>query len=171
MNATVDNLKSQYNGEFAEMLGGIVHDAPDGIVTINGQQNIIMFNRAAEEMFGYSAEEIIGNPLTILLPETVKEYHGSLVETFGAGAEERRECVEVVGCHKDGRDVPCEVSISKTQYKGSTYFTAIVRDITDRVERENRVKEQEDEKIKYRLRKKAELLMEVHKVKSTTTGR
>jgi len=113
---------------------GIVELAPEGIVSVDENGIIRLFNRGAETIFGYSAGEIIGQPLNLLLPESMRERHTAHIVAFAKSPEQsvimnRRG--EIAARHKDGREFPAEVSISKLKLGGEMIFTAMIRDISD----------------------------------------
>ena len=115
---------------------GILAIAADAIITIDEAHRIVHFNRGAEEVFGYSAEEAVGQPLSLLLPERFRPTHDAHIDTFGRGAESSRRMGhrrEVAGRRKDGSEFPAEASISKLDLPtGNRIFTVVLRDITER---------------------------------------
>ncbi|KAM3096699.1 response regulator [Phormidesmis sp. 146-12] len=116
-------------------LAGILDIADDAIIAIDAQQQITLFNQGAEKMFGYSANEIMGEPLDRLLPIRFAEIHRRHVQDFARSPEEARRMGdrrEIYGRRKNGSDFPAEASISKLMLAGETVFTVILRDITDR---------------------------------------
>lgn len=166
------DLRFRCNGDFADTLEHIIEFAPDGIITIDIEQTIVMFNRAAETIFGYSMKEAIGQSLTIILPPDIREGHKHHVRKFSNNHTQRNgwcstngvTTFPVRGCRKSGEEFPAEITISKTTYNDVEYFTSIVRDISDRVARESKIKDQEEELAKYRISKKAELMQQVREV-------
>ncbi|MBK04244.1 MAG: hypothetical protein CL920_08040 [Deltaproteobacteria bacterium] len=109
--------------------------ASDAIITINSQQEITLFNQQAEDIFGYTAQEAIGQPLEILLPENIHKQHRHHVEGFAVDGESRRLMGarrELSGRRKDGSLFPLEASIAKMPFDDKFFFTAIVRDVTER---------------------------------------
>src|SRR5687768_9182019 len=99
----------------------ILDMADDAIITIDRYQNIILFNRGAEKIFGYNSQEVRGQPLDLLLPLSLAEIHRQHIHTFGEAADQARrmgERREVCGCRKDGREFPAEASISKLELDG-----------------------------------------------------
>ncbi|MDQ2929918.1 MAG: PAS domain S-box protein [Gemmatimonadota bacterium] len=114
----------------------ILQMAADAIVTVNEAQIIVHFNLGAEQIFGYSAAEVIGRPLGVLLPPQFREMHTTYVNLFGQSSEAARlmgHRREVYGLRKDGTDFPAEASILKLDAPGGRrLYTALVRDVTDR---------------------------------------
>src|SRR5688572_570282 len=119
----------------------IVDIAADAIVSVDDDQVITLFNQGAERIFGYTAAEILGKPLDLLLPPDVHAVHREHIAQFsrtGDSARRMGERSEVRGRRKNGEIFPAEASISKFELGGRRVFTAVLRDITDR-----RVAEQE----------------------------
>jgi PAS domain S-box-containing protein len=114
---------------------GILAIAADAIITVDESQHIVHFNHGAERIFGYTADEIIGRPLTDLLPERFRAAHPRHVADFAAGAETARlmgHRREVAGLRRDGSEFPAEASISKLGLPGSLLLTVVLRDATER---------------------------------------
>ncbi len=119
----------------------LVDLAYDAIVTIDQDRNITLFNRAAENLFGYASAEILGRPIETLLPERFRAGHPGNVKHFAdtfqpsvrhATPPAMDGSNSVYGLHRDGSIIPVEIAISKIAVNGRTEFTAVVRDITDR---------------------------------------
>jgi diguanylate cyclase (GGDEF)-like protein/PAS domain S-box-containing protein len=123
-------------------LEGILEAASDAIVSIDARQNILVFNRAAEETFGYSRSEVIGQPIALLLPKRYRKSHGANVSGFAEESAPWRKMngarPEVLGRRKSGEEFPAEVTISKVHLDGEWLFTAVVRDVTERVTAERK---------------------------------
>lgn len=114
---------------------GILDIADDAVISVNGKQQITLFNQGAEKTFGYTAQEAIGQPLGLLLPIRFAELHRRHVADFGHSSSDARrmgERREIFGRRKNGEEFPAEASISKLQLKGETVFTVILRDTSDR---------------------------------------
>lgn len=114
---------------------GILDIANDAVISVDGKQQITLFNQGAEKIFGYTAQEAIGQPLDLLLPIRFADVHRQHVKDFGQSSSEARrmgERREIFGRRKTGEDFPAEASISKLQLKGETIFTVILRDISER---------------------------------------
>jgi PAS domain S-box-containing protein len=117
-------------------LEAIVSIAADAIISVDERQRIVLFNSGAEEIFGWSAGEILGEPLTRLIPARFAERHGALVTAFAAEIASARRMAErapdIVGLRKSGEEFPAEAAISKVVVEGAPLFTVILRDISDR---------------------------------------
>ncbi len=113
----------------------VVNNAYDGIITIDEQQNIKLFNDAAQSMFGYSEQEIVGQPLTKLLPDKYQNKHHGYVEGFKRSQVDSRPMqtrAAVQGLRKDGSEFAIEVTISKIRIADNVEFTAVIRDISEK---------------------------------------
>ncbi len=114
----------------------VLDTAPDGIISIDGDQTIRIFNRGAERIFGYSATEVLGKPLTTLLPPRVAGVHQQYVDAFVAGADVSRTMAggePLAARRKDGSLIHLELAISKHTERGHVFCTAVVRDVTERL--------------------------------------
>src|SRR5262245_19437039 len=137
-----------------EQLADILDIAEDGIVTVDARRRIVLFNRGAAKIFGYTPEEVAGQPLELLLPVRFREAHPGQVEEFSRSPKSARlmgDRRDVFGQRKDGTEFPAGVSISKAGTGGAVLFTAIVRDVSERKRYEVAQRELEQ------LRAKAEL--------------
>jgi two-component system cell cycle sensor histidine kinase/response regulator CckA len=123
----------------------ILDTAMDGIISLNNDQEIILFNRAAEIIFGWSAEQVMGRPIDILIPERFVPGHRSYVEQFGQGLHQNRRMGlqrTVLALHADGHEFPIESSISQMKIDQGHIYTVILRDATEAVRRRHQVEEQ-----------------------------
>lgn len=114
---------------------GILAIAADAIVTIDERQCIIHFNHAAEVMFGFAANELIGEPLDLLLPSASSEAHRHHVDEFARSPENARHMEDrptVAGRRRNGETFPADVSVSKLTTSQGMIFTAVIRDATVR---------------------------------------
>lgn len=107
----------------------------DAIVSVDQAQNVVMFNLAAEHMFGISAADIIGKPLASLMPLSRRDAHSGHVRSFMNSSVSSRgmgEQVDIFGLRADGSEFPLESAISQTMIDGKPQFTAVLRDVTER---------------------------------------
>jgi two-component system sensor kinase FixL len=121
----------------------ILETAADGIITIDDQGTIQSFNAAAERIFGYSPQEVIGKSVNRLMPPPHRDQHDEYItrrlqagEDKGIGAPRERE-----GRRKDGTLIPIETAVSEVSLPGRRLFAGIVRDISDRMRTEQALHE------------------------------
>lgn len=120
--------------------------AEDGIVSVDADQKIVFFNLKAEQIFGYRAEEVLGQPLDLLVPARFQQKHVEQVRGFGAGriaSQLMSQRGEVTGLRKNGEEFPVEATITKVSVGGSVTYTAHLRDITERKRAQERLRESE----------------------------
>ena len=116
----------------------------DAIVAVDAEHNILLFNPAAEQMFGVSKAEMLGQPLSRLVPERVREGHSLLMDRFMASRAHSRAMasnMEITGVRADGTEFPIESTISQTLVDGKPQLTAVLRDITQRRRAEEDLRE------------------------------
>jgi PAS domain S-box-containing protein len=122
-------------------LAGIVDSAMDAIISVDEQQRILLFNRAAEKMFRCSADDAIGLPLDRFIPERFRSLHPSHIQSFGQTGTTTRAMAgarTIYGLRADGEEFPLEASISQVEVGGQKLYTVILRDITERKRAEER---------------------------------
>jgi diguanylate cyclase (GGDEF)-like protein/PAS domain S-box-containing protein len=120
-------------------INGLVDAAMDGIVSVDENQNIIIFNHGAEQMFGYRAADIIGQPLDVLVPIRFRGKHRNHVDEFGKTGVTTRtmnQLGEIFGLRSNGDEFPFEATISRVVVAEKGIYTAILRDITLRKQNE-----------------------------------
>jgi two-component system, cell cycle sensor histidine kinase and response regulator CckA len=126
-------------------LAGIIGSAMDAIITIDSQQRVILFNAAAERMFDCSADEALGQPIERFIPDRFRGPHRQHVHKFGETNVTRRSMGhlgDIYGLRPSGEEFPIEASISQIEANGEKLFTVILRDITERMKSEERLREQ-----------------------------
>jgi PAS domain S-box-containing protein len=127
---------------------GIVSISSDAIVSIGEDQRIVFFNHGAEQTFGYTAGEVMGKRIEILIPERFRPDHEAQVRAFGASPIEARRMGErgqISGRRKSGEIFPADASISRIEVAGSRIYTAVLRDVTERVRAAEALAQQADE--------------------------
>ena len=134
----------------------VAESAVDAIVTTNSRGNIIFFNNSLTKIFGYTKEELSGKPLTLLMPKRFKKIYLDELQKFKKSGQHRLmgKTVTTTGLKKDKNEFPFEMSLSAWESDGKTYFTSIIRDLTER--------QKADEQLKKSLQEKEVLIREVH---------
>jgi|CXWL01.1.fsa_nt_gi PAS domain S-box-containing protein len=120
-------------------LQGIIQSAMDAIVSVDTHQRIVLFNRAAEQMFGCPAAEVLGQSLDRFIPLRSRSAHRQHIQGFGHTGVSTRTMGAlgtISGMRANGEEFPLEASISQVAIDGESYFTVILRDITERVNAE-----------------------------------
>jgi diguanylate cyclase (GGDEF)-like protein/PAS domain S-box-containing protein len=140
----VTNLK-QTKGELEKsqnQLQAIIQNAMDGIITTDEAGNILGLNPAAEHIFDYKLQEVLGKNLNILMPEPIQNRHISPLNRFELSGNARvsgSRSSEILAVRKNGEKFPMELSASEMILGGQRYFIGIVRDIAERKQAENRI--------------------------------
>jgi PAS domain S-box-containing protein len=130
--------------ESDERLRAMVDSAMDAIITVDSERRIVVFNPAAQSLFGYSLDEVLGSPLERLLPERFHAAHEGNVAAFresSVTARMKKSHMEVIGRRADGSEFPIESTIAQVTIGGQTLLTAILRDISGRRRAENDLNE------------------------------
>ncbi len=125
---------------------GIVESAMDGIVTVDDDHRIVLFNSAAEKMFAISAASAIGKNIETFIPARFRATHAAHIQAFReTGITSRRMGAlgSISGLRASGEEFPIEASISQMNIGGRNYFTVILRDISERVKQEQALRESE----------------------------
>ena len=126
--------------ESQSQLQALLHSAMDAIIIVDSRQEIVLFNKAAEEMFGYSGAEIRGQPLSRLIPPQYRTAHAEHLQRFSqAGITSGRVGAlnTVRGQRASGEVFLIEASISQFESAGQKLFSAIVRDVSERQKTED----------------------------------
>lgn len=126
------------SGELAELYAGIgtlLSIAADAIIAIDADHKITLFNEGAERIFGYSKAEILGQPLSTLIPDRYRMLHTHHIAALQMGQKASRlmgERQEIFGLRKGGTEFPAEASIAMVAGSEKKSFLAVLRDITER---------------------------------------
>jgi PAS domain S-box-containing protein len=116
-----------------QALRGIIALAADAIISADESFRITLFNPAAERIFGYSASEVLGQPLELLLPESQRDAHHAHLERFAASTTDARamgERGQIWGRRKWGGLFPAEAAVSRLRIGGELHLTAVLRDVS-----------------------------------------
>ena len=123
----------------------ILENATNGILTIDDDQIVVGFNPAAEVMWGYKAKEVLGNPITMLIPEYARKDHLKNVHRFRdseiSGIQLESRGLMLAGLTKEGVIFPAEVGISKNIVDGEMFYSAFIMDVTERQKAEAEILE------------------------------
>jgi two-component system, LuxR family, sensor kinase FixL len=122
----------------------IVDSAVDAILLIDRRGRVEAFNRAAEHLFGFAAQEVIGQNVNMLMPQPYHSEHDAYIHRYLTTHEKRIIGIgrEVVARRKDGSTFPVHLSVGEMQIEGETKFTGILHDLTARVQLESQLREQ-----------------------------
>jgi len=116
------------------LASSIVETSTDAILTIDASQRVVLFNRAAEKVFGYRSTEVVGQPLGMLIDPEMRAHHRALAQDFMdqrlLTARPMNQQRRVLGRRKDGSPVPLQISISRHTVDGQPVSTAIARDVS-----------------------------------------
>ena len=128
--------------EDAERIKSVVNHVIDGIITIDESGTIEAFNPAAERLFNYGAEEVIGQNVKLLMPEPFHGEHDGYLANYCSTGQAKIIGIgrEVEGRRKDGSSFPIDLAVSEFWLGKRRYFTGIVRDIRERRKAEATVK-------------------------------
>jgi diguanylate cyclase (GGDEF)-like protein/PAS domain S-box-containing protein len=123
----------------------VLDTAFDAIVTITPDGIVRWFNRGAERIFGYRAEEVIGQPVTVIMPERYREHCVAGLHRYLQTGQARvvGGTTELVGLRKDNSEFPIEMSLGETYEDGERLFTGVIRDVTERKRAESALRESE----------------------------
>ena len=118
--------------ETAQRLQSIVDTAADAIITIDEEARVLTFNLAAEKIFGYKPEEIIGKNIKLLMPKKYSQKHDHFLQQFQQTRKGKiiGQGRELVGLHKNGQVFPIHLGVSEVKNDKSIFYTGIIRDIS-----------------------------------------
>lgn len=155
-----------------EVWRGLVESAPDALVTVNAEGDIVYVSSQVKTVFGYERDELLGRKIECLLPERYRHRHvaqrGGFLQTMkfrpmGAG-------LELFGRHKDGSEIPIEISLSPLKTPQGVMVTAAIRDVTDRKRAQEELKKAR-ESAEAASRSKSEFLANMsHEIRTPLAG-
>lgn len=120
-------------------LRSVVQSAADAIVLADGEGHILSWNKAATSVFGYREREVLGKPLTMLMPERYRAAHQRELDDWRATGESKLagRTIELQGLRKNGEEFPSELSLASWKAKDEIHFSGFIRDISVRKREEN----------------------------------
>lgn len=157
--------------ESAKLLEAIIDNAIDGIITIDHAGLVESINPAALTLFGYSPEEVIGNNISMLMPEPDRGQHDGYIHNYQVTGKKKIIGIgrEVRGLRKDGTTFPFRLAVSEVFYKDKNIFTGFIHDVTKEREAEDQLRQHAIElegKIRERTRDLITLVSELEKAKA-----
>ncbi len=120
--------------ESEEHFRAVAQSANEAIITSDSKGSILSWNSGAEKIFGFTEAEIIGQPMTLIMPERYAEGHRMGMKRVSEGSERHviGTTVELFGLNKNGTEFPIELSLAEWETSAGRYFTGIIRDVTVR---------------------------------------
>ena len=125
--------------ESEEIFRTVVDASVDAMVSINNKGKITLFNPAAEVMFGWPREKMMGNTLDILMPESFRQNHNTYIKSYmqtGKPDNAMNKTVELTALRSSGEEFPIDLTLSKGVRGSETFVLAVIREITDRKKQE-----------------------------------
>lgn len=156
-----------------DILNSILNISSEGIIVADQDMRILLFSKGAEVIFGYSAPEVLGRHIELLIPQDRRAAHRQRVQGFAAGAILSRRMSnrqDVTGLTKDGRLAPIEVGLSKLTTRTGMVYTAIIRDISESLQAEAELNQAVSEANAASAAKSAFLAAMSHEVRTPLNG-
>lgn len=159
----------------ARLLEAIIDTAIDGIITIDSMGIVESINPAALELFGYEASEVIGNNISMLMPDPDRSQHDSYIENYKSSGKKKIIGIgrEVRGLRKDGTTFPFRLAVSEVFYREKRIFTGIIHDLTNEKEAQERLvrhTEELEETVRERTKDLIKLVSELEKAKAEVSN-
>ena len=126
-------------------LEAIANSTTDAMMVIDNKGAVVSWNRAAESIFGHSADEMIGEPLHVIIPERFHQAHDQGIERVNSGGDQHviGHAVQLAGRRKNGSEFPIELTLSTWNIKGQIHYGGIIRDVSERVKMEDELRNSE----------------------------
>ncbi len=129
------------------MFRALLESAPDAMVIARGDGRIVLVNRQTETLFGFTRDELVGQPVELLVPQRLHGQHVHHRDSFFAAPQARPMGMDLdlFGVHRDGTQIPVEISLSPLSTDQGLLVCAAIRDVTERREQQERLRRQRDE--------------------------
>src|SRR5215472_11081405 len=147
MNLNEREQSDQRVGENPDLLASIVGSAMDAVIAVDDAQRIVLFNAAAEKIFACPANEAVGSAIERFIPQRFRAGHSTRVRQFdksGVTSRTLGSLGTLWGLRATGEEFPIEASISKVESAGKKFFTAVIRDSTQRIRSEETLRKSEE---------------------------
>ena len=118
----------------------VAETVTDAVISADSQGLITYVNKGGEQLFGWDAAQLAGRPLTVLMPERYREENRRLLRAASAELAIGSKVLELVALHKSGREFPVELSLARWDDPTGRFYTAIIRDITERRRRDEELR-------------------------------
>ena len=134
LDVTERKLADEAHRESEARFRSVTQSASDAIIAADSDGRVTFWNNGAQSLFGYREDEILGRPLTVLMPERYRDAHLRGLERVRSTGEQRTtgKTLEVDGLRKDGMEFPVELRLATWAIGGRTFYSGIVRDVTER---------------------------------------
>jgi two-component system sensor kinase FixL len=128
-----------------DWLRGLIQATQDAVVSIDRHGRIVLFNPAAERIFGYARQEVSGRPVQVLMPEPYRSEHDAYLSRYERTGQARAigRIRTVTAQRKDGSTFPIELSVTEITADSDVHYAAFIRDISDKVQMQERLLERE----------------------------
>jgi len=138
--------------------------ASDAIMTIDESGRIIFVNQSCEQVFGHKTEEMIGRELTMLMPEYLRHLHEAGFARYKETGQRHLKwnSLELPGLHRDGHEIPLEISFGEFLHQGRRYFTGIARDVSERKRAEEALRRSREERLEELERVRRRIATDLH---------
>jgi len=117
-----------------QLFRSVADSAMDAIIAINADGEIIIWNDGAASVFGYGREELMGKPVSIIIPHQHREAHEMALARVSASGQLMHpgQTMEMTGLHKDGTEFPAEMTVGTWRAEAGIYYSAVIRDVSER---------------------------------------
>ena len=142
----------------------LAETASDAIITIDVNSRIVYANEAAVKIFGYESSELVGERLTFLMPDDLRPRHEEGLGKYVSSGRKNIPWagVELPGRHKDGHEIPLELSFGEFELQGQRYFTGVARDISERKRAEENLRRSREERFRELERVRMRIATDLH---------
>lgn len=154
----------QRQRESEERFRFLLETAPDAIVLIHSEGRIVLVNRQAERLFGFDREELVGQPVELLVPQRLRALHERLREGYFLDPQPRHmgADLELHGRRKDGTEFPVEITLSPIEMEGGSMALSSIRDISDRLRAEKALRTLSGRLINAQEEERSRIARELH---------